>query len=279
MNQPAQQQPLPGRTAPMRPQPDHGEHSYKGSGKLTGKAAIITGGDSGIGRAVAIAFAREGADVLIAYLESHDDAQETRRWVEEAGRRCVLMAGDIADARHCKAIVDRAVQAFGRLDILVNNAAFQMSRPSLEEISDDEWRHTFDVNIHAQFYLAKAALPHLKPGSSILNTTSITSDKPPKELIPYSATKAAIANFTASLGQLLAERGIRVNSVAPGPIWTPLIPATMPPEQVESFGSEVPMKRPGQPREVAPLFVFLASDDASYVTGARYAVTGGTPLL
>jgi NAD(P)-dependent dehydrogenase (short-subunit alcohol dehydrogenase family) len=279
MNQPAQQQDLPGKTAPMRPQPDHGERSYKGSGKLAGKAAIITGGDSGIGRAVAIAYAREGADVLIAYLESHDDAQETRRWVEEAGRRCVLMAGDIVDAEHCRAIVRRAVDEFGRLDILVNNAAFQMSRESLDEISDDEWRHTFDVNIHAQFYLAKAALPHLKPGSSILNTTSITSDKPPKELIAYSATKAAIANFTASLGQLLAEQGIRVNSVAPGPIWTPLIPATMPPEKVEQFGSDVPMKRPGQPREVAPLFVFLASDEASYITGARYAVTGGAPLL
>jgi NAD(P)-dependent dehydrogenase (short-subunit alcohol dehydrogenase family) len=279
MNQPAQQQDLPGKTAPMHPQPDHGERSYKGSGKLAGKAAIITGGDSGIGRAVAIAYAREGADVLIAYLESHDDAQETRRWVEEAGRRCVLMAGDIVDAKHCKAIVQRAVDEFGRLDILVNNAAFQMSRESLDEISDEEWRRTFDVNIHAQFYLAKAALPHLKRGASILNTTSITSDKPPKELIPYSATKAAIANFTTSLGALLAEKGIRVNSVAPGPIWTPLIPATMPPEQVEKFGNEVPMKRPGQPAEVAPLFVFLASDDASYVTGARYAVTGGAPLL
>lgn len=279
MNQPAQQQDLPGKTAPMRPQPDHGEQSYKGSGKLAGKAAIITGGDSGIGRAVAIAYAREGADVLIAYLESHDDAQETRRWVEEAGRRCVLMAGDIVDAEHCKAIVRRAVDEFGRLDILVNNAAFQMSRESLNEISDDEWRHTFDVNIHAQFYLAKAALPHLKPGSSILNTTSITCDKPPKELIPYSATKAAIANFTTSLGELLADQGIRVNSVAPGPIWTPLIPATMPPEKIERFGSDVPMKRPGQPREVAPLFVFLASDEASYITGARYAVTGGAPLL
>jgi NAD(P)-dependent dehydrogenase (short-subunit alcohol dehydrogenase family) len=263
----------------MDPQPNHGEHSYQGSGKLAGRAAIITGGDSGIGRAVAIAYAREGADVLVAYLESHDDAQETQRWVEKAGRRCVLMAGDIVDAGHCRAIVQRAVDEFGRLDILVNNAAFQMSRQSLDEISDDEWRHTFDVNIHAQFYLAKAALPHLKPGSSILNTTSITSDKPPKELIPYSATKAAIANFTASLGQLLAEKGIRVNSVAPGPIWTPLIPATMPPEQVEKFGNEVPMKRPGQPSEVAPLFVFLASDEASYITGARYAVTGGAPLL
>lgn len=279
MNQPAQQQTPPGITSKMQPKPDHGEASYKGSGKLTGKAAVITGGDSGIGRAVAIAYAREGADVLVSYLDEHEDAEETKRWVEEAGRKCVLVPGDISDSAHCRSIIQRAVDEFGRLDILVNNAAFQMSRDALEDTPDEEWIKTFDINIHAMFFLTKAALPHMKPGSSIVNTTSVNSDKAPPKLIAYSATKAAIANFTASLGQLIAEKGIRVNSVAPGPIWTPLIPATMPPEQVESFGSDVPMKRAGQPKEVAPLFVFLASEDASYVTGARYAVTGGTPIL
>lgn len=188
-------------------------------------------------------------------------------------------AGRYADAGHCRAIIQRAVDEFGRLDILVNNAAVQMTHDSLEEVPDEEWVRTFAINMHAQFFLTKAALPHMKPGSAIVNTTSVNSDKAPPKLIAYSATKAAIANFTASLGQLIAEKGIRVNCVAPGPIWTPLIPATMPPEQVESFGQEVPMKRPGQPKEVATLFVFLASDDASYVTGARYAVTGGTPIL
>ena len=279
MNQPPQQQQPPGTEAEMTPRPDHGEESYQGCGKLQGKAAVITGGDSGIGRAVAIAYAREGADVLISYLNEEEDARETKRWVEQAGRKCVLVPGDIADPAHCRAIIQRAVDEFGRLDILVNNAAFQMTRDSLEDTPDEEWVKTFDVNIHPMFYLTKAALPHMKAGSSIVNTSSVNSDKAPPKLIAYSATKAAIANFTASLGQAVAERGIRVNCVAPGPIWTPLIPATMPPEQVESFGQDVPMKRPGQPAEVAPLFVFLASDDASYVTGARYAVTGGTPVL
>ena len=263
----------------MTPTPDHGEKSYRGSGKLEGKVAIITGGDSGIGRAVAIAFAREGADVLISYLNEHEDAKETARWVEEAGRKVELLAGDLQDKAHCRRVVDRALEVFGRLDILVNNAAFQMTRDSLEEIPDEEWERTFATNIGAIFYLCKAALPHLKPGSSILNTSSITSDKPPEQLIPYSATKAAIANFTASLAASVAPRGIRVNAVAPGPIWTPLIPATMPPEHVAKFGQSTPLKRPGQPAEVAPVFVFLASDQASYVTGALYAVTGGTPLL
>jgi NAD(P)-dependent dehydrogenase (short-subunit alcohol dehydrogenase family) len=263
----------------MTPKPDHGETSYKGCGKLVGKAAVITGGDSGIGRAVAIAYAREGADVLISYLDEHEDAQETKRWVEEAGRKCVLVPGDIADPAHCRAVIQKAVDAFGRLDVLVNNAAFQMTRTSLEETPDEEWVKTFNVNCHAMFFLTKAALPHMKPGSSVVTTSSVNSDKAPPKLIAYSATKATIANFTASLGQLIAEKGIRVNCVAPGPIWTPLIPSTMPPEQVESFGQDVPMKRPGQPKEVATLFVFLASDDASYVTGARYAVTGGTPIL
>jgi hypothetical protein len=279
MSQPPQKQSVPGTEAELTPKADHGEESYRGCDKLTGKAAIITGGDSGIGRAVAIAYAREGADVLISYLDEHDDAAETKRWVEQAGRKCVLVPGDISDAAHCRSIVDKAVAEFGRLDILVNNAAFQMAHKSLDEITDKEWEKTFAINIPAQFYLVKAALPHLKPGSAIVNTTSVVSVKAPPILVPYAATKAAIANFTASLGQLLAEKGIRVNSVAPGPIWTPLIPSTMPPEQVESFGEDTPMGRPGQPAELAPAYVFLASSDSSYVTGARYAVTGGTPMI
>ncbi len=280
MAQPPQQQNhVPGTEGEMNPKPDHGEESYKGCDKLVGKAAVITGGDSGIGRAVAIAYAREGADVLISYLDEHEDAQETKRWVEKAGRKCVLMAGDVGDPAHCRAIIQKAMDEFGRLDILVNNAAFQMSRDSIDEILDEEWIYTFNTNIHSQFFLTKAALKHMKSGSAIVNTTSVNSDKAPPKLIAYSATKAAIANFTASLGQLIAEKGIRVNSVAPGPIWTPLIPATMPEEQVKTFGEETPMKRAGQPKEVATLFVFLASDDSSYVTGARFAVTGGTPVL
>ncbi len=270
----------PGTEAEMTPQADHGETSYKGCDKLVGKAAVITGGDSGIGRAVAIAYAREGADELITYLpQEEEDAQETKRWVEEAGRKCVLLPGDLTDPAYCRSVIQKAVDAFSKLDILVNNAAFQMTRTSLEETPDEEWLHTFNVNIHPMFFLCKAALPHMKPGSAIVNTTSVNSDKAPPNLIAYSATKAAIANFTASLGQLIAEKGVRVNCVAPGPIWTPLIPSTMPPEKVQSFGQDVPMKRPGQPKEVATLFVFLASDDSSYVTGARYAVTGGTPIL
>ncbi|MBD0276250.1 MAG: SDR family oxidoreductase, partial [Acetobacteraceae bacterium] len=241
----------PGRTRPMEPPPDHGERSYKGSGRLQGKAAIITGGDSGIGRAVAIAFAREGADVLISYLDEEEDARETARWVEEAGRRCVLVPGDIADPAHCRAIVQRAVDAFGRVDVLVNNAAFQMTRESLDEISDEEWDRTFDVNIGAMFRITKVAVPHMKPGGAIVNTMSVNADTPKPKLVPYSATKAAIQNFTCSLAQLLAEKGIRANAVAPGPIWTPLIPATMPVEQVKKFGESVPMKRAGQPAELA----------------------------
>jgi NAD(P)-dependent dehydrogenase (short-subunit alcohol dehydrogenase family) len=279
MTQPAQQQDPPGRTDAMNPKPDHGEQSYRGSGKLQGKVALITGGDSGIGRAVAIAFAREGADVLISYLNEHDDAKETARWVEEAGRKAVVMAGDIQSKQHCRALVDRTVADLGRLDVLVNNAAFQMSRDSLEEVPDEEWERTFATNIGAIFYLTKAALPHLSQGSSIINTSSVVTRKAPSQLIAYSATKAAIANFTASLGQGLGERGIRVNCVAPGPIWTPLIPSTMPPEQVAEFGQSTPLKRVGQPAEVAPAYVFLASEQASYVTGAMYAVTGGTPVI
>ena len=279
MEIPKQQQQHPGHEALLNPQADHGESSYKGCGRLQDKATIITGGDSGIGRAVALAYAREGADVLISYLNEHDDARETARLVEEAGRRAILVPGDIADAAHCRAIVDKAVAEFGRIDVLVNNAAFQMSRESINEIPDDEWDYTFKVNITAMFHICKAAVKHMAPGSSIINTTSINSDNPKPTLLAYATTKGAIANFSAGLAQLLAEKGIRVNSVAPGPIWTPLIPSTMPPEEVENFGSQVPMKRAGQPKEVAPAFVMLASDEASYISGARIAVTGGTPIL
>jgi NAD(P)-dependent dehydrogenase (short-subunit alcohol dehydrogenase family) len=277
--QPPQQQTPPGHEAALTPQADHGETSYVGHGRLAGKATVITGGDSGIGRAVALAFAREGADVLISYLDEHDDARTTERLVRDAGRKAVLVPGDIADPAHCRAIVDRAVQEFGRIDVLVNNAAFQMTRQSLDEIPDDEWDRTFAVNITAMFHLCKAAVKHMKPGSSIINTTSINSDNPKPTLLAYATTKSAIANFTAGLAQLLADKGIRVNSVAPGPIWTPLIPSTMPPDEVAKFGQQVPMKRPGQPVEVAPVYVLLASDEASYISGARIPVTGGTPIL
>jgi NAD(P)-dependent dehydrogenase (short-subunit alcohol dehydrogenase family) len=275
----AQTQQPPGSDEHLTPKADHGEDSYQGHARLENKVAIVTGGDSGIGRAVAIAFAREGAHVVVSYLEEHRDAEETRRWVEQAGRRCLLIPGDIGDPAHCRAIIERTVQEFGHLDILVNNAAFQMTHDSIDEISDEEWQRTFNTNIHAQFYLAKAAVKHMPPGSSILNTTSIQADKPSPGLLAYAATKGAIANFTAGMGQLLGERGIRVNGVAPGPIWTPLIPSSMPEDKVAHFGENTPLKRAGQPREVAPVFVFLASEDASYVTGAIYPVTGGTPML
>jgi NAD(P)-dependent dehydrogenase (short-subunit alcohol dehydrogenase family) len=263
----------------MTPTPDHGEHSYRGSGRLTGKAAVITGADSGIGRAVAIAYAREGADVLISYLDEHDDAAETRKWVEDAGRRAVLVPGDVADPAHCRSIIDTAVREFGRVDVLVNNAAYQRTHEQIEEIPDEEWDRTLAVNISAFFHLSKAAVPHMRPGAAIIGTTSVNSDNPPPTLLPYDVTKAGIANMVGVLSQMLAPRGIRANSVAPGPIWTPLIPSTMPAEQVESFGSQVPLGRPGQPAELAPVYVLLASDEASYVSGARIAVTGGVPIL
>lgn len=275
----AQQQTVPGVQARMDPVPDCGEKSYRGTGKLTGKRAVITGGDSGIGRAVAIAFAREGADVLISYLNEDDDARDVARYVEDAGRKCVLVPGDLSDAAHCRAVVDRAVQDLGGIDILVNNAAYQMMRKSLDEISDEEWDYTFRLNVGAYFHLVKAAVPHMSAGSSIIGSSSVNSDTPNPTLAPYAATKAAIANFSASLAQLLGENGIRVNSVAPGPIWTPLIPSTMPPDSVESFGDNVPLGRAGQPAELAPIYVLLASDDASYISGARVAVTGGRPIL
>ncbi|MCQ1953513.1 MULTISPECIES: SDR family oxidoreductase [Arthrobacter] len=279
MNQPEQQQEVPGTQAQMTPVPDCGEDSYRGSGKLQGKAAVITGGDSGIGRAVAIAYAREGADVLISYLSEDEDAQDTARLVEEAGRRAVLVRGDLDTAEQCRKVISTAVEEFGKVDILIHNAAFQMDHETIEEIPDEEWEYTFKVNINAMFYLVKAALPHMAPGSSIIGTSSVNSDMPVPTLAPYSATKSAIANFSASLSQLLGERGIRVNSVAPGPIWTPLIPATMPADKVGSFGADTPLGRPGQPAELAPAYVLLASDDGSYISGARIAVTGGNPIL
>ena len=276
---PRQQQPVPGKTNAMRPKPDHGEQSYRGSGKLTGKRAVITGADSGIGRAVAIAFAREGADILIAYLKEHDDAKETQHLVEEAGRKAPLLAGDIQSAAHCRKIIDKAVSELGGIDILVNNAAHQASFKTIEDISDAEWELTFRVNIHAMFYLTKAAVPHMKPGSAIINTASINADTPNPTLLAYATTKGAIQNFTAGLAQLLAEKGIRANAVAPGPIWTPLIPSTMSEEAVENFGKQVPLKRPGQPAELATAYVMLADPLSSYVSGATIAVTGGKPIL
>jgi NAD(P)-dependent dehydrogenase (short-subunit alcohol dehydrogenase family) len=274
---PKQSQEIPGTGDQLHPIADHGESSYKGSGKLLGKKAVITGGDSGIGRAVAIAFAREGADVLISYLDDTEDhdAEDTARLVRDCGQQAVLVKGDITSEDKCREIVDTAVRQFGQIDILVNNAAFQMGRETLQEIPSDEWVKTFDTNITAMFYLCKAAEPHMKPGSSIINTTSVNAYSPSQVLLPYAATKGAIQNFTANLSQSLLgnRKGIRVNAVAPGPIWTPLIPSTM--EHPENFGEDTPMGRPGQPVEVAPAYVFLASEDASYVAGATIPVTGG----
>jgi NAD(P)-dependent dehydrogenase (short-subunit alcohol dehydrogenase family) len=276
---PEQQQETPGTEAEMQPKVDHGETSYKGTGKLTGRKAIITGGDSGIGRAVAIAFAREGADVLIAYLNEDEDARETAKYIEQAGRKAVLVPGDLREESHCQEIIDRAVAELGGIDILVSNAAFQMSRESLQEVSSEEWDRTFKTNIYPMFYLCKMAEQHLKPGSTVINTTSVNAYKPRPSLIAYAATKGAIQNFTANMAQLWAEKGIRVNCVAPGPIWTPLIPSTMSPEEVKSFGQDVPLKRAGQPAELAPSYVLLASEDSSYITGSTIQVTGGSPTI
>ncbi|MBX5219697.1 MULTISPECIES: SDR family oxidoreductase [unclassified Rhizobium] len=276
---PSQKQPMPGFTAQMDPVPDHGEKTYRGSERLKGKRAIITGGDSGIGRAVAIAYAREGADLVISYLDEDEDADETKRLVEQAGRKAVLVSGDIQDPAHCRQIVETAVKELGGIDILVNNAAHQASFKSIDEISDEEWELTFKVNIHAMFYLTKAAVAHMKPGSSIINTASINADNPNPTLLAYATTKGAIQNFTAGLAQLLAEKGIRANAVAPGPIWTPLIPSTLPEDSVSNFGKQVPMKRPGQPAELATAYVMLADPLSSYVSGTTIAVTGGKPIL
>jgi NAD(P)-dependent dehydrogenase (short-subunit alcohol dehydrogenase family) len=276
---PAQKQRDPGTSADMDPVPDYGEDSYKGSARLEDKVAVITGADSGIGRAVALAYAREGADVMVAYYCEDEDARETKRLVESSGRRCVLFAGDIASSKVCRELIQCAVEHFGRIDILVNNAAHQLSVESLEEITDEEWERTFAVNISAMFYLTKAALPHMKRGSCIINTASVNADMPNPQLLPYATTKGAIQNFTGGLAQLLADKGIRANTVAPGPVWTPLIPATMPAETVQHFGEQYPFKRPAQPCELAPVYVMLASNEASYVSGATVAVTGGKPVI
>jgi NAD(P)-dependent dehydrogenase (short-subunit alcohol dehydrogenase family) len=276
---PSQRQPMPGSTGKMDPRPDHGETSYKGSGRLKGLRAVITGGDSGIGRAVAIAFAREGADLLIAYLEEQDDAREVKTLVENEGRKAVLVAGDIQDPAHCRAIIQRAVDDLGGIDILVNNAAHQATFKDIGDISDEEWEMTFKVNIHAMFYLTKAAVPHMKPGSAIINTASVNSDMPNPILLAYAATKGAIQNFTGGLAQMLAGKGIRANAVAPGPIWTPLIPSTMPDDAVKNFGKQVPMKRAGQPAELATVYVMLADPLSSYTSGTTVAVTGGKPFI
>jgi NAD(P)-dependent dehydrogenase (short-subunit alcohol dehydrogenase family) len=276
---PEQQQTPPGMTELMTPIPDHGEETYQGSGKLTGKKAIITGGDSGIGRAVAIAFAREGADILISYLDEEDDARETAKWVEQAGRKAVLAPGDIKSETHCRALVDRAVSELGTLDILVNNAAFQRTYADIGDITADEWDETFRTNIYAPFYLAKAAAPHMKAGSAIINTTSIQSRQPSPHLLAYASTKGAVSNFTAGLAEMLASKRIRVNAVAPGPIWTPLIPSTMSAEKTASFGKNTLLERPGQPAELAGAYVLLASDASSYMTGAIIPVTGGEIMI
>lgn len=276
---PEQQQPYPGLASKMDPVPDHGEKTYRGNGRLEGKKALITGADSGIGRAVAIAFAREGADVAISYLNEHEDAEDVKRVIEADGRKCLLLPGDIADPEHCRDLVAKTVDAFGRIDVLVNNAAHQSYFESLEEIPDEEWETTMAVNISAMFYITKAAVPHMPAGGSIINTASKQADEPSPELLAYAVTKGAIQNFSAALCQLLAKKGIRVNTVAPGPVWTPLGPASLPASNVAEFGKQVPFKRPAQPVELAPPYVMLASDEASYISGATIAVTGGKPVM
>jgi NAD(P)-dependent dehydrogenase (short-subunit alcohol dehydrogenase family) len=276
---PEQQQPYPGLASKMDPVPDHGEVTYRGNGRLKGKKALITGADSGIGRAVAIAFAREGADVAISYLSEHEDAEDVKRVIEADGRQCLLLAGDIAAPEHCRDLVAKTVDAFGKIDVLVNNAAHQSYFESLEEIPDEEWETTMAVNISAMFYITKATVPHMPEGGSIINTASKQADEPSPELLAYAVTKGAIQNFSAGLCQLLAKKGIRVNTVAPGPVWTPLGPASLPPSNVAEFGKQVPFKRPAQPVELAPPYVMLASDEASYISGATIAVTGGKPVM
>jgi len=276
---PEQPQNPPGLEKEMTPKPDYGEDSYIGSGRLEGRKAVITGGDSGIGRAVALAFAREGADVLISYLDVEEpDAQEIRQAIEDAGRKAVLVPGDITDEAHCRTIIDRAVDELGGVDILVNNAAFQRTHDSIQELTTEEIERTFRTNIFAMFHLCRAALPKMKPGSAIINVASIQAYKPSPSLLAYATTKGAIVTFTKALSDEAIKQGVRVNCVAPGPIWTPLIPSTMPQEQVETFGQDTPMGRAGQPAELAPVFVFLASNESSYITGEIIGVTGGKPL-
>ena len=272
--------PAPGRTGQMEDQPDHGEESYRGANRLTGKRAVITGGDSGSGRAVALAFAREGADVVIGYLDTEeDDARETVRLVEDAGRRAVTVPGDLQQEQECQRLIDTAVDQLGGIDILVNNAAYQMAQPGgIEDITTEQFDRVLKTNLYAMFWLCKKAVPHMEPGSSIINTSSIQATTPRPELLDYATTKAGIVNFTKALAQMLAAKGIGVNSVAPGPIWTPLIPATMTEEKVESHGESTPLGRAGQPAEVAPAFVFFASQESSYITAEVLGVTGGKPV-
>lgn len=275
---PQSQQP-PGLSSEMTPQPDHGERSYRGKGLLKDKVALITGADSGIGRAVAIAFAREGADIAISYLNEEGDARETARWVEESGRRAILLPGDICDESHCKSLVEKTVSGLGRLDILVNNAATQQVHERLDEFTTADLEQTYRTNVFAMFHLCKAAAPHMKPGSAIVNTTSVNAKSPEAELLIYASTKGAIATFTVALAESLAKQGIRVNCVAPGPVWTPLQPGTKPAEQIKQLGAGTLMERPGQPAEIAPAFVLLASDEGRFMTGALVPVTGGKPML
>ena len=275
---PEQEQEPPGRESEMRPLADHGERSYVGHGRLKGRVGLITGADSGIGRAVAIAFAREGADLLCSYWKEDDDAAQTRRLVEEAGRRCITVPGDIGDRDHCRALVERAVGELGRLDVLVNNAAYQMAYESFLEIPPDELEFVFRTNVFAMFHLCQAAVPRMEPGSAIVNTTSIQAAQPSPQLLHYSASKGAISTFTKGLAQEVAERGIRVNAVAPGPIWTPLVTMSFPAEKNAQFGSDTPLGRPGQPAELAPAYVFLACDESSYISGEVIGATGGKPL-
>ncbi|KIQ00885.1 dehydrogenase [Agrobacterium tumefaciens] len=274
-----QKQEPPGTTAQMSPKPDHGEESYRGNGLLAGKVALITGADSGIGKAVAIAFAREGANVLVSYLNEHEDAEDTAKWIEEAGRKAILVPGDIKTEAHCKSLVAEAVEKLGAIDILVNNAAFQRTYASIEDISAEEWDETYRTNIYAPFFLAKAAVPLMRAGSAIINTTSIQSRQPSPNLLAYASTKGAISNFTAGLAAMVADKGIRVNAVAPGPIWTPLIPSTMPAEKTAKFGANTLMERAGQPAELAGAYVLLASNLGSYMTGAVIPVTGGEIMI
>jgi NAD(P)-dependent dehydrogenase (short-subunit alcohol dehydrogenase family) len=272
---PQHQKQQPGIESEMTPRPKSDDAKYQGSGKLRNKVALITGGDSGIGRAVAIFFAKEGADVAIAYLNEHDDAKETKQLVEHEGRKCITLAGDIGDESFCQAAVQKTVEELGKLDILVNNAAEQHPQESIEDITAEQLERTFRTNIFSMFYLSKAALKHLKEGSTIINTTSVTAYKGNQQLLDYSSTKGAIVAFTRSLSQSLVEKKIRVNGVAPGPIWTPLIPATFPEDKVATFGKQVPMQRAGQPEEIAPCYVFLASDDSSYMSGQILHPNGG----
>jgi NAD(P)-dependent dehydrogenase (short-subunit alcohol dehydrogenase family) len=273
---PQRQKQQPGREHKMKPQPRAEDEQHRGSGKLLSKVALITGGDSGIGRAVAIAFAKEGADISVVYLEEEKDANETKNLVEKEGRKCLLIEGDVGEEEFCKKAVDQTIKKFGRIDILVNNAAEQHPQESIEKITEKQLERTFRTNIFSFFFVVKAAIQHLKKGAAIINTTSVTAYKGSPHLLDYSSTKGAITAFTRSLSQALADKAIRVNGVAPGPIWTPLIPSTFPSEDVETFGSDVPLRRPGQPEEVAPSFVFLASDDSSYMTGQILHPNGGT---